>query len=292
MNKIIKIILKVFLILAALFLAGYLVLAIYINIHKEEILQKVSYKIENEINGNVEIGDISLSFFRNFPKISVLLSNVTITDLQFNTHQKPFFKGREVFVQINIPELLKKNFSMKEIKIDHAQFYVYTDSTGYTNAYLFKLKEDLQKSEPLDAKENTPLERVVLKDIDILINDQGKDKIYDLYTRKLTVDIDNSDTSLQLSVEAHMLINKLVFSAGGRDILKDQKVDGNFDLLYDKQLKLLHTDSMELKIGRQPFNLNFTIDMNSPAPKFQLKVNKGSIPFADVRSFLGIRSKR
>lgn len=292
MNKIIKIILKVFLILAVLFLAGYVTLVIYINVHKEEILKKVSDKIENEINGKVEIGDISLSFFRNFPKISVLLSNVEITDLQYNNHQKPFFKGREVFVQINIPELLKKNFSMKKINIDHAQFNIYTDSTGYTNAYLFKLKVDSLKSEPLEVKENIPLKKVVLKDVGILIDDQEKDKMYDLYARRLAVDIDNSDTSLQLSVKAHMLINKLVFSAGGRDILKNQKVDGNFELLYDKQLQLLHTDSMELKIGQQPFNLNFTVDMNSPAPKFQLKINKGSIPFVDVRSLLGIRSKK
>lgn len=292
MNKITKIILRAFLILVALFLAGYLALAIYINIHKEEILRKVSDKIEKEINGNVEIEDVSLSFFRNFPRISVLLSNVEITDLKFNTHAHLFFKGQEVFIQINIRELLKKNFSMKEIKIDHAQFYVFTDSTGYTNAYLFKLKEDLKKPESGDNKDHIALKRVVLKDVGIMIDDQDKDKLYDLSARKLAVNIDNSDTSLLLAVNAHLLINKLVFSQGGRDILKNQKVDGNFDLQYDKRLQLLHTDSMELKVGAQPFNLNFTIDMNSPAPKFHLKVNKGSIPFADIKSLLSKRPKR
>lgn len=292
MNKFIKILLKAFLLLAALFLVGYLALAIYINIQKEEILGKVTDKIENEINGKVEIGDISLSFFRNFPKISVLLSDVVITDQQFETHHKHFFKGKEVFVQIDIQELLKKHFSMKEVKIDHAQFYVYTDSTGYTNGYLFKLKEDLKQPESRVSEDNIPLTRVVLKDVGILIDDQEKDKIYDLHTNKLAVNIDNSDTTLLLSVKANMLIHKLIFSPGGRGLLKDQKVDGNFDLLYDKQLQLLHTDSMELKVGRQPFNLDFTIDMNSTAPKFQLKVNKGSIPFADVRSFLNDRSKK
>lgn len=292
MNKVIKIILRTILILTTLFLAGYLALAIYINIHKEEILGTISNKIENEINGKVEIDNISLSFFRNFPKISVLLSDIKITDLQFDRHHKPFFKGKEVFVQINIRELFKKHFSMKEIKIDQAQFYVYTDSTGYTNGYLFKLKDDLKKPESPDNEINIPLKRVVLKKIDIMIDDEEKGKLYDLHVKKVSVNIDNSDTALQLSVKAHLLIHKLIFSSGGRNVLKDQKVDGNFDLLYDKQLQLLHTDSMELKVGGQPFNLNFTIDMNSRAPKFQLKVNKGSILFADVRSFLNDRSKK
>lgn len=292
MNKFIKILLKTFLYLAVLFLLGYLGLAIYINIHKEEILGNVSDKIENEINGNVDIRDISLSFFRNFPKISVLLSDVEITDLEFEKHHTPFFKGKDVFVQIDIQKLLKKHFSIKEVKIEQAQFYVYTDSTGYTNGYLFKLKEDAKKVSSPGKADKVELRRVVLKDVGVIIDDQEKNKFYDLHTNKLAVNINDSDTSLELSIKAHLLIHKLIFSPGGREILKDQKVDGNFDLLYDKQVQLLHTDSMDLKVGGQPFNLNFTIDMKSPAPKFHLKVNKGSIPFADVRSFLKNRSKK
>lgn len=292
MNKFIKILLKAILFFSALFLVGYLALAVYINLHKEEILSSVSNKIENEINGKVEIRDISLSFFRNFPKISVLLSDVEITDLQFEKHRNLFFKGKDVFVQIDIQELLKKHFSMKEVKIEHARFYAYTDSAGYTNSYLFKLKEAPGKTSTSGKSDKVELQRVVLKDVGVIIDDQEKDKLYDLYTKKLAVNIDDSDSALLLSVKAHMLIKKLIFSQGGKEILKDQKVDGNFDLLYDKQLQLLHSDSMELKVGGQPFNLNFTIDMKSPAPKFQLKVNKGSILFADVRSFLNNRSKK
>ena len=117
LNKFSSIFLKIFLFLATLFLVGYLALAIYINIQKEAILGNVSDKLANKINGKVEIGDISLSFFRNFPKISVLLSDVVITDQQFKSQQKPFFEGKEVFVQIDIQELLKKNFSLKKNRL-------------------------------------------------------------------------------------------------------------------------------------------------------------------------------
>ena len=292
MNKYIKILLKGFLFLGALFLVGYLALAIYITIHKEEILGNVSDKIEKEINGKVEIKDISLSFFRNFPKISVLLSDVEITDVNFEKHRNLFFSGKDVFVQIDVQELIKKHFSIKEIKIEHGRFYAYTDSTGYTNSYLFKLKEDPDKKFSAGKRDKVELRRVVLKDVGVTIDDQQKDKFYDLYSKKMAVNINDSDSALLLSVKAHLLIHKLLFSSGGKEILKDQKVDGDFDLLYNKNLQMLHSDSMDLKIGGQPFNLNFTIDMKSPAPKFQLKVNKGSILFADVRTFLNKRSIR
>ncbi len=272
-------------------MVGYLVLIVYINLNKADIVKNITQKIENEINGHVTIGDISLSFFRNFPRISVLLNEVEITDLQFKNHHYPFFKGEDVFVQVDAMKLLKKQFSMKGIKIEHAQFYVYTDSTGYTNGYLFKLKEASAQSTTPSSGENLSLKRVVLKDVGLTIDDAEKNKLYDLFVNRLAVNINDSDSALLLNVKAGLIINKLVFSEGGRGILTDQKVDGNFDLLYNKQLQELHTDSMELKVGGQPFNLNFTIDMKSPAPKFQLKVNKGSIPFADMKSFLNRHSK-
>lgn len=271
-------------------MTGYIAVAIYINVNKNDIVQNVVSKIENEINGKVTIGDISLSFFRNFPRVAVLLQEVEITDLHYKNHHHPFFRGKEVFVQVDLMKLLKKQFLMKGVKIDHAQFYVYTDPSSYTNGYLFKLKEDTIRSSSLSAG-HISLKRVILKDVGLTIDDAEKGKLYDLFVDRLAVNINNSDSTLLLAVKTNVMINKLVFSMGGRELLKGNKVVGNFDLFYNKQLQELHTDSMDLKIGGQPFNLNFTIDMKSPAPKFQLKVNKGSILFADVKSFLNSQSK-
>src|SRR5690606_21966584 len=183
-----------------------------------------------EINGKVDIKDISLSFFRNFPKISVLLSEVKITDQHFEQHQNVFFKGEDVFVQIDIRELLKKHFSIKEIKIEHAQFYAYTDSTGYTNSYLFKLKEDPESARSPRKEDKVELKRVVLKDVGVIIDDRAKDQFFDLYSNKLAVNINDSDSALLLSVKANMLIHQLLFSTVGKEVLKNKKVDGNFDL--------------------------------------------------------------
>ena len=290
MKRFIQLLLKTLLFVTSLFLVGYIAIAVYINVNKADIVKNVTAKIENEINGKVTIGDISLSFFRNFPRVAVLLKEVEITDLQFKNHHYPFFKGEEVFVQVDIMKLLKKQFSMKGIKIEHAQFYVYTDSTGYTNGYLFKLKEDSARRASL-SEDHISLKRVILKNVGLTIDDAEKNKLYDLLFDRLAVNINNSDSALLLSVKTNLLINKLVFTIGGREILKDHKVEGDFDLVYNKQREELHTNSMDLKIGGQPFNLDFTIDMKSPAPKFQLKVNKGSILFADVKSFLNSQSK-
>jgi hypothetical protein len=281
-NKFKKHLYKTILFLTALLMAGYLVLIFYINLNKADIIKNITQTFESEINGHVTINNISISFFRNFPKISVLLNEVEITDQKVGNHHYPFFKGENVFVQLDALKLLQNQFIIKGIKIEHARFYVYTDSTGYTNGYLFKLKKE-SATEGFTKELN--LKKLILKDVGLTIDDAEKKKLYDLFVNKLASRITDSDSSLLVNVHTGLIIKKLVFSEGGREILSDHKVEGNFELLYNKQSQELHTDSMELKVGGQPFNFNFTIDLKSPAPKFQLKVNKGSIPFADLKFF-------
>lgn len=292
MNKFKKHLYKTIFFLAALLMAGYLVLIFYINLNKAEIVKNITQTFESDINGHVTIENISISFFRNFPNISVLLNEVEITDQQYKNHHHSFFKGENVFVQLDALKLLKNQFIIKGVKIEQAQFYVFTDSTGYTNGYLFKLKKEATNKGFAHSSEKLNLKKVILKDVGLIIDDLEKKKLYDLFVNRLAVHINDSDSSLLVNVNTGLVINKLVFSEGGREILSDQKVDGNFELFYNKQSQELHTDSMELKVGGQPFNFNFTIDMKSPAPKFQLKVNKGSIPFADMKSLLNRHSNK
>ena len=93
--------------------------------------------------GTVSIGDVELSFFRTFPKVSVLFHNVSITDTMFARHHHPFFQGEEIYAELSIMKLIKKEPAVNGFKIERAAIYLFTDTSGYTNTYLFKPKKDL-----------------------------------------------------------------------------------------------------------------------------------------------------
>ena len=294
MQKLAAFLLKGVLTLILIFMVGYLGLILYVNFQKSALIEDISKKMAEEVNGNVVIEDIELSFFRNFPHTSVLLKNVEIQDQFFARHRHLFLKSDLLFLELDPFMLFKKEFSIKGLKIENAHFYIFTDSTGYTNSYLFKARQKIKEKDTTLHRSffKTNLERLVLKNVEVTYDDDATHKLFELDVQKMVVGINDTDSSLLLSVHTNLLIRQLLFKTSNTTLIKNSKAEGDFDLLYNKPMMKIYSDSMDLIIGGQPFNLNLLIDLSGSAPKLHLKVNKGSISFASLKSFLPGRNKR
>ncbi|HEX6429201.1 MAG TPA: AsmA family protein, partial [Niastella sp.] len=164
MKKHLRYLFKILKIFLAVVLVLVVTVIVYVSINKQKIIRQVTTEISDHLNGRVNIGNIELSFLRNFPHISVLLHNVSITDTMFNTHHHTFFKGKEIFVSIDVLKLIDHQPAMKGIKLQTGELYLYTDSTGYTNTYLLHLKKDTTTgSQQTEAKNE--LNNLFFKDV-------------------------------------------------------------------------------------------------------------------------------
>ncbi|MEP6627780.1 MAG: hypothetical protein ABJA32_07345, partial [Ginsengibacter sp.] len=175
MKKLLKYFFKGIALLAGLLFILYIALFIYVSIHKKSIIKQVTDEIGKKIDGTVSIGDVDLSFFSTFPNASVLLKKVTITDSLFVKHHHTFFRGDEIFATLSIGQILKKKFPVNGFKILNAAVYLYTDSTGYTNKYLFKSKRDSASGDK-QSSESNELQSIVLKSVNVVIDDRDKGK--------------------------------------------------------------------------------------------------------------------
>ena len=152
MNKPLKYTLRAFGILLGVLFLLYIGVFIYVSSNKKSIIKQVTQEIGKKLNGNVSIGDVELSFFRTFPKVSVLLHKVSITDTMFAQHHHPFFQGEEIYAELSIMKLIKKEPAVNGLKIERAAIYLFTDTSGYTNTYLFKSKKIHLPAEKLPIK--------------------------------------------------------------------------------------------------------------------------------------------
>jgi hypothetical protein len=114
----------------------------YVTVNRKKIINQITQEVSKKLNGKVTIENIDISFLRRFPKVSAVLHNVSLTDTMFAYHHHPFFKGENVFVNLGIMGLIKKESSLTGFGIENAGFYLFTDTSGYTNSYLFKRKKD------------------------------------------------------------------------------------------------------------------------------------------------------
>lgn len=284
-NKIKKYLLRGFLTLIALLIVLYIGIMIYVTINKKSIISRVTDEISQKINGKVTIGDVDISLFGSFPKMSVLLKNVTVTDSLYAQHHHELFKGEEIFAQLGIGKLIRKEMGITGIKIVNAGIYLYTDSTGYSNTYLLKAKQDTSGTQQKSAAK-TDLQSVILKNVHLILNDQQKDKLYDLEVSKLNSKINSKDSLLLFSNSADILINDLGFNLANGSFAKGKKFEGEFDIFIDQNTHRLRADIISVKIGGQPFIITASFDLQGPEAQFMLSAKTKNISYALAKELL------
>ena len=105
MNKGLRIALRATGIIAALLICAGIFLWAYITYNKAGIIEKVKSGINQQIKGKVEIRDISVDFFHNFPNISVRLSGVSIRDSLWSQHHHDFLSAENIYARIQLASI-------------------------------------------------------------------------------------------------------------------------------------------------------------------------------------------
>ena len=257
----------------------------YVSTHKKLIIKQVTEEVEKKIKGNATIGDIELTFFRTFPEVSVLFNNVVITDSLFSQHHHPFFEGKEIFAQLSITKLIKKEFAIDGLKIVNANIYLFTDTSGYTNEYLFKFKKNTSAFEN-KTNERNELKSINLKNVNVIRDNKKKKKLYHILANKLNIQLDDKDSFLLISSKTDLLIHNLSFNLAKGSFLKEKKIEGNFDLRLHKSSEQLIADSIDVKIAGHPFNLSGAFDLQGTDPQFNLRIHTKDILYDFAKSLL------
>lgn len=258
---------------------------LYVSFNKKKIIRQVTTEISDKINGKVAIENMELSFIRNFPHISVLLRNVSITDSLFNIHHHTFFKGEEVFVSIDVLKLIDHEPPIKGIWLKKGEIYFYTDSTGYTNTYLFHVKKDTASS-TVQGETKNELKNLFLKDVRFIVDDWKKEKLHDLVINQLKVQVNNKDDRFLLATKADILIKSLAFNKVKGSFVKDKVFRGQFNLWFQKEPKALSFDSINIQLSGQPFNLSGQLQLAGAQPQFQLRIHTRKVSYDFIKSAL------
>jgi len=285
LKKYLKYFLKGIAILLGLALILYLVIFIYVSTHKNSIIKQVTEEVGKKLSGNVSIGDVDLSFFATFPNVSVVLHRVIITDSLYQQHHHPFFTGEEVFALLNVARLIKKQPPVKGVKIKNGHFYLFTDTTGYTNQYLFKPKKDSSLPSTNEAQKEE-LKSIILNNVQFTLDDKTAGKLYDITMNNMNMKLKDKDSFIIFSTKADALIHNLAFNIRRGSFLKEKSFKGNFDLRFDKTLMQLKFDSIDISISKKSFNVSGSFDMKGPAPQFEIRIHTKNIDYAFAKSLL------
>ena len=261
-----------------------IIVVVYVSAHKQELIGKVKKEVSEKLNGNVQIGNIDLSFFQNFPSVSILFENVSITDTMFAVHHQPFFKAEKVYGILGIGNAMMQNNPLSGLRIDNGEIHVFTDTAGYTNAYLFSPKKKIDTAVKTSTAK-TEIESIRLRNVRIVLDDKKKHKLYDFAVAKLNCKMKNSDNAIELKNSADILIHSLAFNTDIGSYVKEAAFNGDFALSVDKIKKQLSFDDIKITLNKQPFRLAGHFDFPD-TPTFAIRVASKNIDYTFAKKLL------
>jgi hypothetical protein len=254
--------------------------------NKASIIKQVTAEVGKKINGKVTVGDVDLSFFSQFPKVSVVLNHISITDCMYAQHKHAFFKANHLFARLSIWRLIRKQAPLNGLRVDQGEIYLYTDSTGYTNGYLVQEKKDAGASKTASSERNE-LKSVILNDVSLIIDDRLKKKLHNYFVNSLNLKLDDKDDqSFFFNAKADIKIHHMAFNLARGSFFKETPFTGKFEVLFNKKSNQLQFDSINIKLAGQPFNLSGRFDLKGPTPQFMLRAHTRKLQYKEGKALL------
>jgi hypothetical protein len=261
-----------FLILIAVYLLLLAAVSIYIAVNKEKIISSVEKAIRENVRGNATIKNFDVAVWSSFPKIEIELNDVVITD---SVYHKPFLQLHQIAAGIGLFDLLGKEKNISSVKLSDGFIHVFTDTSGYTNAYLASGKKKTENTKG----EKIFIENITLKNVTLISENNKSDKKFELQFEKMDADINKQNDSLwEIKMDEKCLVKGLGFNLEKGSYVNDQTIEAVWKIHLNTKNISFSFDKTTASFNDHPFILDGAFFLKDSS-HFFLNVTTDQLPY-------------
>lgn len=272
----------VVLLLIALSIASY-----YVSSHKDKIIADIKETVAKETGAKLEIGDLDVSIWRNFPRLHIGLTNIELKDSVF---QQPLLKFGTVYTKISLFKAIIGNFKMGEVRLVDGQINLLTDTSGYTNLSIFKpQKEEDAPNKKKDDKQNIPVDDIYIEKVHFVLDNKKGGVHYDINVNKIKAKLAAAGDVYKIKMAMDVLVGGMAFNLDKGPYLHEKRLETDWkNMQFNAKTGDLTFDRSPVKINGHVFNIGggFNFSGDSATSKIDLKVDSKSTTFGDCASLL------
>ena len=218
--------------------------------YENEVVNIVLKELNKNIKTEINIGSYDFSVISKFPDASLEFKNITAKSTKNykskNINEDTLFTAKSIFLQFNIFDIIKKNYSINAIHIDGAYVKVLTDKNGEENFHFWVSDSTNSSNFKLNLK------AVKITKTEVIYTNRINHSDIRIYTNKFALKGDfTSDTYIlksngKLNIKKLELNNVNYATANNISLKSDIKVDNNtFTIKHGK-----------LNLNKLSFNIN------------------------------------
>ncbi|WP_343523707.1 AsmA family protein [Pedobacter sp.] len=283
MKRWLKISLKIISVLVVLIILTWLAGAFYISRNKKEVLASILSQLNKNLNGQITATSMEPTLLKSFPGVSVSLNGVLLRDSLWAQHKHDLLKAEDIDVSLNVLSLIVGNINIKQIAINNAAIYLYTDSTGYSNTSIFKSKP---KTEKKSSPKSSALEvgKIDFNKVSLILDNKKRFKLFNFDIDQIKGRMEYPDSGWVGKIKLKTQVNSFAFNTRKGSFLKGKSLEGTLQAHYSRDLDAVILYPEVLNIGGHPFKIGAKIDLAKSA--FAINIAVDDVLFRDVALLL------
>lgn len=261
-------------------------LAIYVNIHKKELLVSITRELNRNLNGSLTVGSMEPTFLKGFPGVSVSLRKVEIRDSLFKVHHHSLLTAKDFDISVNAMALLRGTIEIRRVSIHNAEIYLFTDSSGYSNTSIFKKKADAEPKSKEEATSPAEIRKFDLKDVRFIMDNRKGNKLFLFAIQDFSGNVDYPSSGWKADVKLKTLVRSLAFNTKRGSFIKDKLLEGHMDIGYDDSKGIIEVKPNVLNIGDDPFIIGAKFNIGKDPVDFTINVEARKIRWRSASALL------
>lgn len=258
--------------------------------YKDRIINEFIRQANKSLNTPVKIGKTDVTWFADFPNLSIVFKDVYIEDSHPGIY--PLLTANVISFQLNVIDLWNGAYNVKGLKISDSETNLKINADGVNNYTIAKENPDTKGGSINFELKNVALINTKVHYIDIEANQE-----YTFLSDDLSASIKTSKDIYDIDAEGDLTTEKI--KVRQVELFAGKRFNVKADLIYDDLQRMLTINPSVLSLKKSAFNISGEykwkgktyVDLTARAEDTDIQTLLSLLPESTSKSFEKYQSK-
>jgi hypothetical protein len=268
---------KFFFLLIISFVVLFGAVSAYLYFNQDKVVQQLIGAINKQLNVPVEVSNISINWYTDFPHIAVVCTDVNIQEaIEGSTY--PLAKLEQLALSFNLLSLIKGDYVFEKVSLTNGEVTIRISESGERNFLIVK-----RQDKPIDNKEvNFNLSRIHIDKVKINYVDESIDQSYITFAESLNAALNKVENDYFIDVKGKL--NSKSIKIGELNYFEDKALSLNAHLVYNESREVIDFKPSEIVVNQNNFSVTGQYKIQSNY--INLKIDGTNTDFQTISTLL------